>query len=557
MKNWTTVIFGLIIAIAIALRFWQLGNVPPSPNWDEVALGYDAYSIGLTGKDEYGTFLPVVLRSFDDYKPALYAYLAIPFVFILGLNTIAVRLPSAIFGVIAVIATYFLVRTLFENYKFKDSLSLVASFLMAISPWSIQFSRVGFESNVGSALNIIAALLFLKGLKKPILLSGSAVCAALSIYVYQSEKVFTPLLILILVVINAKRLFSIQKKYLITAFIVGTIIIIPMVVNILTDESTLLRARGTSIFSKQTEILETHIKRLESDRVNGDLFGVLLDNRRVVYANAIVGGYLSHYDLNWLFIRGDIGRHHAPGMGLLYLFELPLILAGIYLLVFGRFDIRTKLTFFLWFLAVPIPASITTEVPHAVRTLNFLPIWQIFAALGAIHLFYFWKSRFLRLKTKDLRRYILLLGLTSYVLFTVANFVYYLNQYFVQLNYYTSNEWQYGYKQAVEEVVKLQDKYQKIVVSDEQPLDKSYMFFLFYLKYPPNEYQKIGALSSGGFRAHHSFGKFEFRPINWQKDSTTQNILYVGRPDNFPSGGSVIKTINNLDGSVAIQIVGT
>src|SRR3989344_6642029 len=98
----------LIIVLAFLLRLWQLGNIPPSPDWDEVALGYDAYSIIQTGKDEFGKFLPVVLRSFDDYKPALYAYLIIPAIFLFGLTTFAVRFPSAVFGVISVVAVYYL-----------------------------------------------------------------------------------------------------------------------------------------------------------------------------------------------------------------------------------------------------------------------------------------------------------------------------------------------------------------------------------------------------------------------------------------------------------------
>src|SRR3989344_8067591 len=103
-KNLNKILFAFIVLIAFVLRFWQLGMVPPSPDWDEVALGYSAYSIMETGKDEYGKSLPVILRSFDDYKPALYAYLIIPFINIFGLTTFSVRLPGAIFGIIAVIA---------------------------------------------------------------------------------------------------------------------------------------------------------------------------------------------------------------------------------------------------------------------------------------------------------------------------------------------------------------------------------------------------------------------------------------------------------------------
>src|SRR3989344_3496317 len=102
----------IIIVIASVLRLWQLGQVPISPDLDEAALGYNAYSILQTGRDEYGKFLPIVLRSFDDYKPALYSYLTIPSILIFGLNVFAVRLPSAIFGILTVLATFFLVKEL-------------------------------------------------------------------------------------------------------------------------------------------------------------------------------------------------------------------------------------------------------------------------------------------------------------------------------------------------------------------------------------------------------------------------------------------------------------
>ena len=69
-----------IFLLAGLLRLWGIGAVPVSLDWDEAALGYNAYSIYHTGRDEYGKFLPVILKSFDDYKPALYAYTIIPFI---------------------------------------------------------------------------------------------------------------------------------------------------------------------------------------------------------------------------------------------------------------------------------------------------------------------------------------------------------------------------------------------------------------------------------------------------------------------------------------------
>ena len=108
-------LFAGIIFTAIFLRFWQLGSNPPSLTWDEVTWGYNAYSLGIDGRDEFGRFLPLdYLESFGDFKPPVYAYLAIIPVKLFGLNEFAVRFPSAFFGVLTVLATYFLVKTLFH-----------------------------------------------------------------------------------------------------------------------------------------------------------------------------------------------------------------------------------------------------------------------------------------------------------------------------------------------------------------------------------------------------------------------------------------------------------
>lgn len=543
------IIWGLLIGIivlAAVLRLWQLGNIPPSPDWDEVALGYDAYSFIHTGRDEFGKFLPVVLRSFDDYKPALYAYLTVPSVLAFGLTVFAVRFPSAIFGILSVLAVFYLVRELFENYKYKDQLSLISSFCLAISPWSIQFSRVGFESNVGTALNIFMALFFLKGIKKPWLLSISAIFAGLAIYAYQSEKVFTPLLALALVLIYRKKLFPLSKKFIFSAFAIGIIVILPMVLYTFTDSSSFLRLKGTSIFSYQTQILKSQVQDIQRDQINNDKLGTILDNRRITYAKTIIQGYIVHFDPNWLFITGDIERHHAPNMGLLYLYELPFLLLGLYFLFFGDFDKKSKVLICTWLLLAPLPASITAEVPHAVRTLNFLPTFQIIVGLG-IFSFFLYISKFKRLK------YLCFLIFAGIFIF---NFSYYLDQYFVQLNFYDSSDWQYGYKQAVDEVKLLQGEYNQVVVSDTQPMDKSYMFFLFYLQYSPSEYQKIEENSSGDYVVNHSFSKYVFRPIDWQKDSKLKNTLFVGPPDEIPNAVSKV-TINNLNGTPAIRIART
>jgi len=463
--------------------------------------------------------------------------------------------------VLTIIATYFLTKRLFPNsqtFTIKNlqfGIPEVAALLLAISPWHLQFSRIGFESNIAVALNIFGALFFLLALKRPVFLLFSAAIFALNLYMYQSSKVFVPLLVLTLVVIYRKELFATSKKFLFSSVIIGIFIAFPMALYMVGSSEALARAQGVSIFSDTTSFLAENAKRLQEDREKNDLLGLVLDNRRILYVREIVSGYISHFDLNWLFIKGDIARHHAPYMGLLYLCELPFLLIGIYQLVFASqkqgVSIKTKALIFSWFLLAPIPASITSGVPHAVRTLNFLPTFQIFTAFG-IFVFLTYVFR-LKHGIFGIRSRFILYGMCFIVI--TFNFIYYLNQYFVQQNYFVSADWQYGYKEAVFEVKNIENKYDKIIVSNKPHLDQSYMFFLFYLQYPPDKYQKEAIYKSGGFRENHVYGKFMFRPIIWETEEKNGKTLFMGLPEDFPSEAKIIKTINFLDGKPAIKIV--
>src|SRR3990167_1659326 len=126
-----------IIILASFLRLYRLGEFPAGLNADEAALGYNAYSLLLTGKDEHGHPWPVNLESFGDFKPAGYAYFLIPFIKVFGLTEFAVRLPSALFGVLAVLFIYLLIKELTpsEAWAYLGGLSL------AISPWHLHFFR--------------------------------------------------------------------------------------------------------------------------------------------------------------------------------------------------------------------------------------------------------------------------------------------------------------------------------------------------------------------------------------------------------------------------------
>ncbi len=535
-RTWIVLI--VIVFVAAMVRLWNLGATPPSPDWDEAALGYNAYSVLLTGRDEYGTAFPLSLRSFDDYKPPLYMYMTIPSVAIFGLSVWSTRLPSALMGILAVIGTFFFVRELLfkwgKDKKIIGSVPLIAAFLLAVSPWHIQFSRIAFEANTGVTLNIWAAYFFLRNKKT---LWVSALLFGLSLYAYHSERIFAPMFLLLLTVLDWKEVW-LNKKTVYAAVAVGLVTVIPMIV-MFTNPTTLMRLKGTSSLSDQTALLSSSVKLLEDDIARNDTFGMLFDNRRIVWVKTVVDGYLSHFSFKWLFLQGDLPRHHAPDMGLLYLVELPFLFWGI--VSIAKRGGKLAVFLFVWMFLAPIPASVTTGLPHAIRTLVFLPVFQIFTAFGIYEYIVWMKNGRNWRKTT----------LPVILFFALFNVVYYLHMYFVHMDKEYSDYWQYGYQQAVEYAEAHKGEYKKIVVSTK--LEQPHMFFLFYTKYDPKKYQLEGGTASGGFReVKNHFDVYDFRPINWSTETKDGTTLYIGTPSEIPDAN--LGVIKYLDGRAAIHI---
>ncbi len=526
-----------IIFLALALRFYHLGINPPSLDWDEAALGYNASSILKTGRDEYGTRFPLFLRSFDDYKPPMYVYLTVPSIALFGLNDWAVRLPSAVLGTLTVLVIFFLVKEILTD----ERLALIATLFLAISPWHLQFSRVAFEANIALSFTVFGAWAFFKGLKKGKWLVFSAFFFGFALYSYHSARIFVPLLGLGLTLMFRKKLLKLWR-YCLVAAVVLLIFILPLV-NIMTSVEGRMRLKGVSSFADQA-VLYPSIAKIEEDEAGGfPLLGRIIHNRRLVYARIFFQGYLYHFNLNWLILLSDLHRHHAPGVGLLYLWELPFILAGIYFLV--KEKPKFYWVVFLWWLLSPLPAAPTTQLPHSIRTLNMVIPIHIFTAYG----FY----KFLQLINK---RKVLIRNSLFFVVgcWLFANFFYYLHQYHVHMPLEWSYDWQYGRKEAVQVTESLKKNYAKVVVSTE--LEQPHMFWLYYLKYDPVKYLSKGGTASGGFaEVRNRFDQYEFRPINWDKDQHEEGILFVGLPEEFPEGVGTIKTIYYLNGEEAIKIV--
>lgn len=143
------------MAVGIFLRVLNYPNLPAGLNQDEVASGYEAFSLLLTGADKWGNNLPVYLPGWGSGQNVLLAYLQVPFIFLFGLNTFAIRLPSLILGILILHLIYKLSQRLCDS-----KLGLLALFLAAILPWPIMSSRWALESNILPFLVLLGLLFF-------------------------------------------------------------------------------------------------------------------------------------------------------------------------------------------------------------------------------------------------------------------------------------------------------------------------------------------------------------------------------------------------------------
>lgn len=537
-------ILGLILILATTLRFYQLGQNPPSLDWDETAHGYNAYSILKTGRDEYGYKFPLYFRSFDDYKPPIYTYLVVPSVAVFGLNDFAVRFPSATLGVIAVLFTYLMVYELFK----KRQIALLAAFFLAISPWHLQFSRVAFETNSATFWSVLGTWAFLKGVKSQQVkftawMSLAALAFGANLFMYHNARVFIPIYSLMLMFLFRKTLLENKKYLLIPALI--TIICIFILIPIITSISGQLRYKGTTIFADVSPQYKAS-ELIAQDEQSGQLtLGKLLHNRRFVYIPILIDNYLSHFRPNFLFTTADMDRHHAPQIGLLYLWDIPFILAGIYFLIrknpaspAGGFDFKSKIIIFWWFLIAPVASSVTWGVPHSLRSEIYLPTYQIFIAVG---IFTFYKG----LKKK--------IYFAPIALLLLLNFAFYIHQYYVHMPLEYSKAWLYGRKEAAIFTDSVKHKYDRVIVSTK--LEQPHEFWLYYLKYDPEKYLVEGGTVSGGYlEDRNKFDKYLFKPIEFEKQRTESKTLFVGTPKELPTGANVIKQINYLNQEPAIYV---
>lgn len=541
MKTKSILLF-LVIILGFLVRTISLTTSPAGLNADEAAIGYNAWSLINTGRDEHGASWPMVFRSFDDYKPPVYFYLVLPFVYFLDLTVLAVRLPSAILGTISIWLVYQLAQRLYKKSFYP---SIIATLIFATSPWAIHFSRGGWEVNAALFFILLGIHAFLKSLKNSKYLYLFTISLAFSLYTYHSARLISPFLALSLIIVYWRSLRggsptwqSIQIKNIILSFTLGVIVCLPLASQMLSKEGQ-SRFTGVSVFSDSGPLWQA----LEHRRTHGEsLYTRLVHNQYLSYGLRFTQNYLSHFSPRFLFINGDeIARSKVPGMGQFYIFLAPFYLLGIYFLL----QAKNKFAKFIlvWFLVAPLPASLTFQSPHALRSQNLVVPASLVIAFG------FWGT-IKNLKQK-LAPAIIFVGLLLYF------FVVYLHQYFVVYPKLLPYAWQYGFDHIAQYVKESGSSYDKIIITDRY--DQPYILMAFFLRIPPEKMQSELVMTPRdkfGFSTVRKLDKFEFKTVNWSQDKSNQNTLIISA-DESVDDKFVIDTIKDPAGNTMYKILST
>ncbi|RJR28779.1 phospholipid carrier-dependent glycosyltransferase [Candidatus Microgenomates bacterium] len=545
----------IVVILAFLVRVISINDAPPSLNWDEVSHAYNAYSIVTTGADEWGVPYPTIFRAYGDYKLPVYIYVTAISVKLFGLNDISVRLPSIFSGVALVYSSYLLALYLFKKKK----IAYFTAVLVAVSPWSLFVSRAAFEANMAISLTVAGVCLAFRGLERK---KGSFALAALlfglSVWTYNSARIFSPVILLSFVVMyfgQIKILYSKNRKEIWISAGVLILFFLPMFAQ-------LLGSSGQARYQKLAIINEGSVSEVVAKRQESELHPVasrLMYNKYTFFVQNFLANYISYFDPEFLFLNGgDHYQFSVPGAGLLFFVYTPFFYYGLFY-VFRRARKDKHMLFVgMWTLVYPVAGSIVTGAPHVLRGLTFLPIPMIMISVGI--------AGALRIITNKHRKYAEALVYVSIALCAIG----YLNTYFTSYAKEYSWAWQYGYSEALSFVKDNYDNYDKIIITKKY--GEPHEFLLYQFKWNSHKYSSdlnLVRFYQSEWYWVDRFDKFYFMndwevpdrsDDKWTLESKQNidikgKILLVASPENYPKDWSIIKKVDFASGEPAFVIL--
>lgn len=521
-KLYTKILLIGIILLGAVLRVVFFNMAPPALNIDEAALGYNAYSILKTGKDEHGVFLPLSLESFGDWKLPVYSYVAIIPISVFGLTEFSARLPSITAGVVGILLIYLISQKLFN----KERASLFAAFFFAVSPWSIFFSRAAYEVNLATTIFLAGFLCFqhaVVGKKKTVIFLIAGTLFGITLLTYHSYIVFTPLFLASLLFVYGRNIKRSQFFYILIPFV---FLFLVSLFSVFAQSSE--KVSTTSIFTNK-DILYGRVENFSKDTINEFQVFDIIHTKYLGLPYHFLQNYLLSFSPKFLFDQGGEKLvHNVDGFGNLYLIDAFLIITGLLSLFYYREKSRVVLV--IWIVFAPIASSMTIDSPNSTRLFILMPVFVLISGYGA-HIIL---EGFIR---SFLGKVAIIILFACYI----VSILFFLNLYFLHNQFHRAQFWKYGMQQVVQ--LSLDNPEKKIVMRG--PENFPYVYFLFYSSYDPLLFQNSAVYyptTNEGFKLVKEFGKYKFVP-RLQDEEEKEGAIYID-DQNFNQGDKTISLPN-------------
>ncbi len=512
LKTKEVLLLALCVFIALLLHMRSIDF--PCFNSDEASFAYNAYSILETGKDEYGKVMPLRFQAFGENKLPVTIYSMVPFIGIFGLNETTARLPFILMGVLMPLLFYSLANSLFKN----KTISIIAALLASVSPWIQIMSRHIHEDVIMLVLTILILQLFIKlthsfSYKTLGLLT---LITGISLFTYHAGKLLA--LFAFGWIIVTIILQKISMKYAAKALL---IFLIPI---LLFGASELLQpsSRISNLLFTSNKGFSLTIDSLRNDHNSREI------HNKITYGVQLLSNqYLSYFSPEFLVSVGDRNqRFGTPGISPISPIEYIFFIVGIYFIFHRKEKQRFLLSSLL--LMAPITAALAWQTGSLTR--SYLMIIPLLLA-SSYGIYWFAHS----INSKPIRALVTGIIATLLFFYIFMSWDFYFNHYPNQVG--TVHAWQCGYHELgsyIDDSYDTTDKYY-ITKRHGQP----YIFTLFYLGFPPKDYQPqahLSELGEYGFGEVETYDKFtfSFKPPDM---STADRTSYIGYPEDFNGTG--------------------
>lgn len=339
LKKYNIFFLIVVLALAVFFRLYQLKTSPLGLYPDEAMNGNNALEAMDSG--QYKVFYPE-----NNGREGLFINIQALSIRIFGNEPWALRIVSAIFGILTVLGLYFLTRELFG----KETIALLASFFLATSFWHINFSRIGFRAIMAPFFLVWGLWLAWRLIRKnnPFIAVVAGLVFGLGFHSYISYRIA-----LVLLIIPVWILIRNKKFLPVILFIIGFLAAVYPLISYFYEhpQDFLGRTSQISIFSTSSPVLAL--------------------GKNILLT---VGMFFVYGDGNW--------RHNIAGAPELWWPVAILFLIG-FIISIKNFRVPRYALLVIWFIILLLPVVISDEgIPHALRSIIVVPTVMIFASLG-------------------------------------------------------------------------------------------------------------------------------------------------------------------------------